>query len=101
MTINEAITAVLSASHHGDQHCRQFLLGDDPEVVRMRQALVQLADAVREADDTILTQESLGRVMYLLDRIVDHTKNGAENIPGWRMHAIRDSAQTIEEIISP
>ena len=48
MTISEAITAVLSASHHGDHHFRSFLHGDDPEVVAMRQALVQLADAVRE-----------------------------------------------------
>ena len=52
MTINEAITAVLSASHHGDQHFRAFLKGDDPEVVAMRQALVQLADAVREVRET-------------------------------------------------
>lgn len=51
MTISEAITAVLTASHHGDQHFRKFLLGDDPEVVAMRKALVQLADAVRDADD--------------------------------------------------
>ena len=50
MTINEAITQVLSASHHGDQHFRKFLLGDDPEVVAMRKALVQLADAVMEAE---------------------------------------------------
>lgn len=51
MTISEAITQVLSASHHGDQHFRAFLLGDDPEVVAMRKALVQLADAVREVDE--------------------------------------------------
>lgn len=51
MTINEAITAVLSASHHGDQYFRKFLLGDDPEVVRMRDALMQLEDAVREYPD--------------------------------------------------
>jgi len=50
MTINEAITAVLTASHNGDQNFQAFLLGDDPEVVAMRKALVQLADAVREAD---------------------------------------------------
>lgn len=51
MTINEAISAVLSASHHGDQHFRNFLKGDDPEVVAMRAALVALADAVREVDE--------------------------------------------------
>ena len=47
MTINEAITAVIHASHIDDQSFRQFLCGDDPEVVAMRAALVQLADAVR------------------------------------------------------
>lgn len=47
MTISEAITQVLTASHIGDQNFRQFLLGDAPEVVAMRKALVQLADAVR------------------------------------------------------
>lgn len=47
MTISEAITQVLSASHIDDHNFRAFLRGDDPEVVEMRQALVQLADAVR------------------------------------------------------
>ena len=101
MTISEAITSVLQASHIDDQHFRQFLHGDDPEVVAMRKALVQLADAVRESEDTILTKDSLGHVMVLLDGIFDHTKNGQEYIPGWRMRFIRDSAKTIEEIISP
>lgn len=101
MTISEAITAVLHASHHGDHHFRNFLKGDDPEVVAMRKALVMLADAVRESEDTILTKDSLGHVMFLLDGIFDHTKHGTEDIPGWRMRFIRDSAKTIEEIISP
>lgn len=51
MTVNEAITAVLTASHIDDQNFRAFLRGDDPEVVAMRAALVQLADAVRDADE--------------------------------------------------
>lgn len=60
MTITEAITQVLSASHHGDQHFRRFLLGDDPEVVKMRAALVALADAVREFDVESLPMEVYG-----------------------------------------
>ena len=47
MTINEAITQVLTASHIDDQKFRWFLRFDDPEVVAMRAALVKLADAVR------------------------------------------------------
>ena len=53
MTISEAITAVLTASHVGDQNFRWFLRFNDPEVVAMRQALEQLADAVREEDSPV------------------------------------------------
>lgn len=60
MSVTEAITAVLTASHHGDHHFRNFLKGDDPEVVAMRKALVMLADAVRDADGESLPVEVYG-----------------------------------------
>ena len=68
MTISEAITQVLTASHIGDQNFRSFLLGDDPEVVAMRKALVQLADAVRGEDKVrIRATSALGWPTWLVE----------------------------------
>lgn len=63
MTISEAITQVLTASHIGDQNFRQFLLGDAPEVVAMRKALVQLADAVRDEDESTTCIECIAWIV--------------------------------------
>ena len=64
MTISEAITAVLSASHHGDQHFRSFLMCD--EAAEWREALVALADAVRDEPEDVLTEnESEQLIDYL------------------------------------
>ena len=51
MTISEAITAVLNASHHGDQHFRRVLMVDD--AAELRAALVALADAARSMEEMI------------------------------------------------
>ncbi len=65
MTINEAITA----SHHDDQNFRAFLKGDDPEVVAMRKALVQLADAVSGESTFIKLTSPIGPVYLRKDYI--------------------------------
>ncbi len=43
--LEEVITAVLKASHHGDQHFREFLKCE--EAADLRAALVKLAEAAR------------------------------------------------------
>lgn len=58
MTISEAITAVLSASHHGDQHFRSFLMCD--EAAELRAALVALDDAARDEPEECYCHERDG-----------------------------------------
>jgi len=51
MTISEAIAAVLHSLDIDEQNFRQVLRGNHPDMVAMRAALVQLADAVMDSDD--------------------------------------------------
>ncbi len=46
------------------------------------------------------TQSATGRILHLVEKIVDHTKEGGEEIAGWRMAAIRDAADAIEKELS-
>ena len=41
-----------------------------------------------------------GRILYLVEKIIDHTKEGGNEIAGWRMAAIREAANEIETELS-
>jgi len=48
------------------------------------------------ADVPVASEELIGRVLFQIEKIIDHTREQGQWIPGWRMKAIRDAAREIE-----